>query len=214
MKNFSNCYFLTIPSFLFLMSLDFNRDCQFDGCQGAHDDGQGVVVAFEIVRLLTKAGIRPRRTIKAVLFVDEECRQSGAKAFLEAHRHVTENIVAAIETDMGAGPVVGFGFSGTEDGRSVLLSLLQPLAVLGDVTNVDPRWNGKGVDITPLIEEAGVPGLLLRHADSWWDSEYFHMHHSTADTIDHVDPELLVLNLQVVMGAVWLLANSDEKIPR
>jgi Zn-dependent M28 family amino/carboxypeptidase len=120
-------------------------DCQFAGCQGAHDDGQGVVVALETIRILHEAGLRPKRTIRAVLFVDEEVTQSGAIAYMQAHRHEAENIVAAMETDLGAGPVCGFGFSGSEKGRETLRELLRPLAALGDVANVDDRWEGKGI---------------------------------------------------------------------
>ncbi len=61
-------------------------------------------------------GVKPRRTIRAVLFVDEEVRQSGAEAYAKAHAHEAQHIVAAIETDLGVGPVCGFGFSGSAEG--------------------------------------------------------------------------------------------------
>jgi hypothetical protein len=79
---------------------------------------------------------------------------------------------------------------------------------------VDDSWTGSGVDITPLIDECGVPGLLLRHEDSFWLEEYFHFHHSAADTIDKVDKNQLALNLKVLLGTVWILANTNEKLPR
>ena len=187
-------------------------DCQFGCCQGAHDDGQGVVIALEIIRILNVLGMRPRRTIRAVLFVDEEVRQRGAFAFAEAHASEAHNIVAAIETDLGVGPVCGFGFSGCPEARSTLRKLLEPLSLLGQVNQVDERWSGKGVDISPLIDKYGVPGLLLRHEDTWWNSEYFHIHHTASDTIDHVDKSLLLKNLQVLLGTVWILANSSETL--
>lgn len=193
-------------------------DCQKLGCQGAHDDGQGVVLAMEIIRVLHEGGFRPRRTVRAVLFVDEEVSSSGAKAFADAHEQecLDKRIVAAIETDLGAGPVCGFGYSGTDTGREQLRQLLQPINKLvgRSVSAVDERWSGHGVDISPLIDRFGVPGLLLRHEDSWWNNDYFHMHHSTADTIDHVDKDLLKLNFQVLIGCVWILANSDDVLHR
>lgn len=76
------------------------------------------------------------------------------------------------------------------------------------------RWSGNGVDITPMIEEGKVPGILLRHEDKWWQNDYFHYHHSSSDTIDHVDPELLLHNLKVITALVWTLANCDEKLER
>ena len=63
-----------------------------------------------------------------------------------------------------------------------------------------------------MIRECGVPGMLLRHSDEWWYNDYFHMHHSASDTIDHVDPEALKNNLKVIFAAVWILANCDEKL--
>lgn len=187
-------------------------DCQNLGCQGAHDDGQGVVIALEIIKVLHQRNIRSKRTIRAVLFVDEEVTQTGAKQYALAHAHEAHNIVAAIETDLGVGPVVGFGFSGSSEGRETLRELLKPLHVLGDVCRVDDAWEGSGVDITPLIQDCKVPGLLLRHADSWWYQDYFHLHHSSSDTIDHVDKNLLKQNFGVLLGAVLLLANSDCRL--
>ena len=196
-------------------------DCQHASCQGAHDDGQGVIIAMEIVRILLATGVQPRRTIRAVLFVDEEVRQSGAVAYAEAHKEEAEGgkIVAAIETDLGVGPVCGFGYSGSAEGRRTLRRLLHPLSEsLGElgksVVNVDDAWSGHGVDISPLIDRFKVPGLLLRHEDSWWNEEYFHFHHTASDTIDHVDKEKLRMNLAVLLGATWVLANSNETLPR
>lgn len=197
-------------------------DCQHASCQGAHDDGQGVIIAMEVIRILLEAGVQPRRTIRAVLFVDEEVRQSGAVAYAEAHREEASSgkIVAAIETDLGVGPVCGFGYSGSDEGRQLLRTLLQPLGdALGEslgrsVVNVDDKWSGHGVDISPLIDRFKVPGLLLRHEDSWWNEEYFHFHHTASDTIDHVDKDKLMMNLAVLLGATWTLANSKETLPR
>lgn len=63
-----------------------------------------------------------------------------------------------------------------------------------------------------MINDAHVPGLLLRHEDKWWCEDYFHLHHSSSDTIDHIDPAMLELNLKVISAAVWILANCDEKL--
>lgn len=194
-------------------------DCQMQGCQGAHDDGQGVILSMDIVKLIHKLGLKPRRTIRAVLFVDEEVSQSGANGYADAHaEEAKSNIVAAIETDMGVGPVAGFGFSGTPAARAMLSAMLQPLQeVIGtgaNVTQVNEAWSGHGVDISPLIDRYNVPGMLLRHEDAWWNGEYFHFHHTLSDTIDHVDIEKLKLNFQILLGTVWILANSDETLPR
>ena len=105
-------------------------------CQGCHDDAQGVVISTEIIRILTELNWKPKRTIRAVLFVDEELQQAGANAYAAAHAHEAHNIVACIETDMGLGPVCGYGFSGTSDARAMLREMLEPLGFLGSVNEV------------------------------------------------------------------------------
>lgn len=189
-------------------------DCQHDGCQGAHDDGQGVIVSLEIIRYLYRHNYRPRRTIRAVLFVDEEVAQSGAIAYQQDHQGEASKVQVAIETDLGVGPVCGFGFTGSSAARSLLQHLLAPLATsLNQTLEVRDSWSGTGVDISPMLEIDGVPGMLLRHEDTWWQETYFHFHHTNADTIDHVDKKLLFTNFQVLLGAVWVLANCDERLP-
>jgi len=208
-------------------------ECHHLSCQGAHDDGQGVIVCMEALKCIQQAGLAPRRTIRCVLFVDEECRQSGAAAYLKDCKDV-DKIVVAMETDLGAGPVIGFGFTGGAGGREAVREVLAPMSALhafkgslrnakgellcqeGDCVNrVDDSWAGYGVDTMPLVLQAGVPGVLLRHEDTWWENDYFHHHHTASDTINNVDPGLLMLNLHAVTCATWLLANAtDVDIPR
>ena len=176
---------------------------------------------MEIIRLLAAYQYQPRRTIRAVLFVDEEIGQRGADCYQVQHAHEANNVIAAIETDLGVGPVAGFGFSGSEDGRHMLRELIIPTlsrtvypTADGKFLQIQDHWSGKGVDISPLIEKDHIPGILLRHEDTWWDKDYFHFHHSSSDTIDHIDKGLLQQNMRALLGLCWILANSNEKIPR
>jgi hypothetical protein len=207
-------------------------ECHHLSCQGAHDDGQGVMVCLEALKMIKDSGIIPSRTIRCVLFVDEECRQSGAKAYLEQCKDV-EKIVCAMETDLGAGPVIGFGFTGGEGGAKIVNEILKPMEYINKfksnikdsktgknicndndcVNRVDEKWSGYGVDTYPLVVEAGVPGILLRHEDTWWYEDYFHHHHTASDTINNINPDLLMLNLHAVMSAAFLIANTDKIIP-
>jgi carboxypeptidase Q len=229
---FLPCHFVTGPKFsrnivLEIKGFEFPNeyviigghtdcwDCQMDGCQGAHDDGQGVIASLEIIKYLHKHNYRPRRTIRAVLFVDEEIGQSGANAYQRDHQHEANNVQVAIETDLGVGPVCGFGFTGTSEAREMLQGLLFPLAnTLQMSLEIRESWSGEGVDISPMIRKDGVPGMLLRHEDTWWNEDYFHFHHTNSDTIDHVDKKLLVNNFQVLLGTAWVLANCDCRLPR
>jgi carboxypeptidase Q len=208
-------------------------ECHHLSCQGAHDDGQGVIVCMETLRSIQQCGLVPARTIRCVLFVDEEVRQSGADEYLRACTDV-DKIVVALETDLGAGPVVGFGYTGGLGGAEVVSDILRPMSALNSfkaglrdskgnplckecdcVNRVDPDWLGWGVDTWPLVINEGVPGLLLRHEGTWWDADYFHNHHTASDCINNVDPGLLLLNQHAVTLATWLLANAtDVVIPR
>ena len=200
-------------------------ECHHQACQGAHDDGQGIAVIMQVLHIIKKHypdGCM--RTIRVVLFVDEEVRQSGASAYFES---LSESELAkhyiVMETDLGAGPVCGFGFSSLncddkgEKARDIVKSILKPMNDLiheKEVVNrIEKDWAGWGVDTYPLCK-AGIPGLLLRHEDTWWNGDYFHHHHTASDTIDHVDKSLLILNLKCMLAATFLCANSLEVIPR
>eukprot|EP01038_Epipyxis_sp_PR26KG_P013848 gene13848-18572_t len=197
-------------------------DCHMCGCQGAHDDGQAVCICLEIIKIFSQNGLIPRRTIRAVLFTDEEIAQRGADEYSrrygerinDPNNNNKEKIVTAIETDLGVGLVNGFGFTGTSLAREKLRThLLKPISkLIGKELRIEDEWTGRGVDISPLIDDYKVPGLLLRHEDSWWVNDYFHLHHTNSDTIDKIDKKNLELNLQVLMLSVWILANTDDAL--
>jgi carboxypeptidase Q len=132
----------------------------WDTGHGAHDDGQGVIVAYEAVRLLKALNLRPRRTIRVVAFTDEEGRSSGARAYFDGHKHELERTVAAMETDVGCFTAIGFAFTGAPEAKEELKQLA---ALLGPVkaSTITDDPDG-GVDVEPLIQQGGVPGLLLQ----------------------------------------------------
>jgi hypothetical protein len=123
-------------------------------------------------------------------------------------------MVAAIETDLGVGPVCGFGFTGTPEGRTLLRELLRPLeSLLGAVTEVDERWSGEGFDISPLIEEHGVPGLLLllRHSDKEWgvlSHPPLRIGHNRPRRQGPTKAELA----SPCMCTVWILADAEQAL--
>lgn len=183
----------------------------WDVGQGAHDDGAGVVMTIEALRLLRALGTPPRRTVRAVLWTNEENGLAGAKAYAEAHAAELPNHVAAIESDMGAFRPLGFGLEmvdGAKEAAAVerlkaLMPALQPLGA----TRV---WPGaSGADIIPL-KRAGVPGMMLvvdeRH--------YFDFHHSPADTLDKVDPALLAEGVAAMAIMAWTLAEAPGRLDR
>ncbi|MCH7493377.1 M20/M25/M40 family metallo-hydrolase [bacterium] len=164
------------------------------GC-GAHDDGVGVVQAMETLRLFADLGLRPRRTVRVVLWTNEENGRRGGDRYADTHGR--EGHVAAIESDAGAALPVAWSAEGTEEQLAWLAPMAQRLGL-------PLVFAGSGVDIGPLGEH-GVLRIGLRPDDS----RYFDFHHSPADTLDKVDPALFLEGLAQVAGLTWLLANAD-----
>jgi len=170
------------------------------GC-GAYDDGAGIVETIEALRLIRAQGLTPRRTIRAVLFTNEENGLRGGKAYAETHGE--DGHVVALESDLGAGWPLGMSMSGTAPEVAWVSHTLAPLGI--PITE-----GGGGADISPLYREAGVPMVGLRPDDSI----YFHLHHTEADTFDKVDPEAFREATAAWVGATWLLANADGPPPK
>lgn len=145
---------------------------------------------------MQKLGIKPRRTIRAVLFTNEEMGLRGGMAY--AKEHAAEKHVAAVETDLGAGRPRGWNVKGNAADLAWLQTVLAPtgLGVVGE---------GGGADIGPL-GEAGV--LMIGLAPD--DSRYFDIHHTEADTVDKVDPAALAEGSAELAALVWRLANVER----
>ncbi|RMG43843.1 MAG: peptidase M28 family protein [Acidobacteria bacterium] len=173
---------------------------------GAHDDGSGVVMAMETLRLLRALDLRPRRTVRAVLFANEEHGLDGGKTYLRDHRAELDAHVAALESDSGGFRPVGFSFAGTDEAAARVESWLELFAPLGELKL---SRGGGGADIGPLVRE-GVPGLGLRVEST----HYFDYHHTEADTLDKIDPAEYADALSAFAAMTWLLAESPDPLPR
>jgi carboxypeptidase Q len=173
---------------------------------GAMDDGGGVVIAWEAVRLLHRLGLRPRRTIRAVGWTNEENGGRGGQAYLAAHRAEAAKHIAAIESDGGTFKFRGFGFSGGDSAYTVLRQIGKLLAPLGADTIF---VGGGGSDIGPLMRE-GVPGL--GHVVD--GTRYFWYHHSEADNVDKIDPRELAENVAAMAVLAYVLAELPAALPR
>ena len=168
----------------------------WDVGQGAQDDGAGILHTIETLRLIRSLGLRPRRTIRAVLFANEENGLRGGTAY--AAEHAAECHIAAIETDLGSGRPLTWSATGSEYD---LIWLRRLAAHVG----LPVEGSGSGADISPL-ENQGVLCVGLRP-----DLEaYFDIHHTHADTLDKVDPSLLREGAAAVAGLTWLLANETR----
>lgn len=178
----------------------------WDVGQGAMDDGGGSVAAWEAVRLMKQLGLRPRRTVRVVLWTNEENGGRGGRGYRDAHARELGAHVAAMESDNGIFKPVGFRFVGGDSALAVARSVGALLQRIG-AGAVEP---GEGeADIGPLIQ-AGVPGFGL-DVDG---SRYFWYHHSQADmlnVIDRADFQRCVVTLAVM---AYVLADLPEPLPR
>jgi hypothetical protein len=173
---------------------------------GAVDDGAGVVMVMEAMRQLARQPVAPRRTVRAVLFMNEENGLEGGLDYARRHAAELPQHVAAIEADSGAGQPLGFSVTSGEGGQALLTRLVVPLASLG-ATRV--TGHGGGADIGPM-GKAGVPVLGLVQETA----RYFDWHHSAADTFDKVLPAELTAAAAAMTVMAWQLAESSEVLPR
>jgi carboxypeptidase Q len=148
---------------------------------GATDDGGGCVVAMDALRVMKKLGLRPRRTVRVVLWTNEENGGRGGTAYRDLHRAELSRHVAMIESDNGVFRPLGFGVAGSDAARRTVATIGSLLAPVGASEVVS---GGDGADIAPSVREAHILALSLE-VDG---SKYFTIHHTQADTIDKIDP--------------------------
>jgi carboxypeptidase Q len=171
---------------------------------GAMDDGGGSMVAWEAARLLKSLDLRPRRTVRVVLFTNEENGLRGGLSYRD--RHQEEPHVAALETDSGVFKPEGFGFTGTDGARAVVKAIADLLAPIG-ATSV--AADGGGADIGPLVRAKGVPSLSLDVEGS----RYFEFHHTPADTLERLDPAHVAECAASLAVMAYVLADLPDRLP-
>ena len=174
--------------------------------EGAHDDGAGCVQSIEVPRLLLALGLRPRRTIRCVLFMNEENGLRGGRAYAETHAAELDRHVFAIESDRG-----GFtprGFSSDADPETI--TRLRAIARLLGNAGADRVWAGEGgADISPL-SRARIP-LMGFVPDC---HRYFDLHHSAADRFDSVNERELELGAACITVMAQVIADLETPLPR
>ncbi len=181
----------------------------WDNGHGAMDDGGGCVAAWEALRLIKETGVRPKRTIRVVLWTNEENGLRGANEYLrwvKEDEKSLDNHILAMESDAGVFDPIGFGFSGSDDAYKILSSigeLLKP-ADSGEV-----RKGGGGADIGPLMRN-GVPGMGL-NVDG---SKYFWFHHTAVDTIDKLNIDDFNECVATMAVFAYAVADLDVRLPR
>ena len=166
---------------------------------GAHDDGAGCAASVEALRLIKECGLRPRRTIRAVMFMDEEFGGTGGRFYAAADGRKGERHIAAMESDGG-----GFLPIAVAGGPPEAFAKLRERASLFEPLGI--RWmrpGGGGVDVAPLA--AGGTALLGIVTDS---QKYFDVHHSALDVLASVHPRELEL-LSIALAAYAYLVAQE-----
>jgi carboxypeptidase Q len=168
---------------------------------GAHDDAAGCAAALEAVRLLHDLGLRPRRTIRVVLFMDEEFGGTGGRAYAAAPQRRGERHVVAAESDRGGFVPIGLAVGGRDKKVLDLVSgyadLLKPFGVSFIVPG------GGGVDVAPLIEKGAASASVIVNAQP-----YFDVHHSALDVASSVHPRELELQAVILAALAYILAQE------
>ena len=170
----------------------------WDLAEGADDDGTGVTQSIEVIRAIKALGLKPRRTIRAVMFMNEENGTRGATKYAELAGQKKEQHVFAIESDGGGAGCVAIGVDGKPEQQAKLrtwLPLFKPYGVL------DMPDGGGGADINPLKKYGTVMSSINAGGQ-----RYFDHHHAANDVFEAVNKRELELGAIAMTGIVWLVS--------
>ena len=178
----------------------------WDVGQGAHDDGGACIASWEVLRLIKELGLKPKRTIRCVMWTNEENGGKGNKGYRDMHLDEMDKHVLAIESDGGVFSPKGFGFSGSNSARELVEEIHELMKPIGANTISD---GGRAADVAPLNDE-GVPVMSLK-VDG---SKYFWYHHTDADTFDKIDFNEFNRCIAAMAIMAYVVADLDEPLPR
>ena len=178
----------------------------WDVGQGAMDDGGGCLAAWEAARLMLKLGLRSKRTVRVVLWTNEENGIRGAMSYAERHEAALARHTLAIESDSGVFQPTGFGFLGSGRGMEIIRGVGKLLDPIGS-GNIAKGC--RGADVLKLVR-GGVPVMHLE-VDR---EKYFWFHHTDADTIDKLVPAEFNRCVAAMAVMAYVIADLPETLPR
>lgn len=172
---------------------------------GALDNGCNAALVIDALRAVKAAGVRPRRTIRFILFSGEEQGLLGSWAYVRAHRGELDSVVAELVLDEGSGPITGFSTGGRKDVDAALAPMLQPFA----------QWKATGITNDAVVGTdnfdfmmEGVPTILPNQLEA----NYLVNYHATSDTYDKVDFDQLKKNEAMAAELMTELANAPQRL--
>jgi len=173
---------------------------------GATDNATGSMMALETLRAIKALGLKPKRTIRMVLWEGEEQGLLGSRAYVEAHKGELDRIQAVLVNDMGSGATKGWQLQGREEARAPMARAVAPLNDFG-VREISLRMMG-GTDHASY-DRMGVPAFSAIQEGLDYMS---HTHHSQVDTFERVVPEQAIQSAQALAVTAWELANLEERL--
>lgn len=175
---------------------------------GASDDGVGCIITWEAARLMMRLGIRPRRTVRVVLFTNEENGLRGATGYLEKYKTEAANHVFALESDSGVFAPAGLGFSGSPVARDIVRDVASTFLTQYGFSDV--AQGGGGADVGPIAQAGNSPTMALLGNPI----RYFQIHHTPADTIERITVEEVQRAVLAVSVMTYIIAEMPERLPR
>lgn len=172
---------------------------------GALDNGCNAALVIDALRAIKGTGLRPKRTIRFVLFSGEEEGMLGSKAYVTQHRAEMDHAAGAVIFDEGTGKVTGFSLGGRTDAEAVMKQIVAPLDRFGSMgLTADAFWGTDNLDF--LLE--GVPTLVANQEAA----NYLVNYHATSDTFDKVDMPQLKKHVAMAAWVTYAIANERTRI--
>jgi carboxypeptidase Q len=171
---------------------------------GASDDGGGIVATWEALRLIKSLGLRPRRTIRVVLWTNEENGARGGRAYRDQHLAELPRHVMMLEADSGLFRPVSFAVTANAAARETVRAIASLL------TNIDAdaiTGGGGGTDIGPSVTAASIPALSYEGT-----GDYFLLHHTPADTVDKIDPVDVSRAAAAIAVMSYVIADLPQRL--
>jgi carboxypeptidase Q len=179
----------------------------WDVGQGAMDDGGGAFISWQALSIIRQLGLKPKRTMRAVLWTAEEFGLIGGQAYWDQHKADIANFDLVMESDIGTFTPLGIAFSGNAAATKIMQQLVSTLLTSVNATQLK---SGAEVSDVPWWIQNGVPGGSLLNANQ----DYFFYHHSNADTMTVEDAHALDLCSAVWAVVSFAVADMDDMLPR
>lgn len=170
------------------------------------DDGGGAFISWRALSIIKRLGLKPKRTLRSVLWTGEEMGLIGAKAYVKAHQNELKSISVAMESDSGTFTPTGLAYSGTNRTAHCAMHEIMKLMAPINATRLSLRPDGS--DVMFLYAE-GVPVASLDNEND----RYFYYHHTSGDSMNVLNPKVLDKCQAFWTAVSYALASLDDLLP-